>query len=175
MKIDMTIDCSEWYTDEDGENFGELLKYEVVSNLTAQLAEKLYNRLNINDKGSLQSQLDESEKQLSKLIKKRTDEMQVALEEKVDSILASFIKGEYVKTDSYGKIRGTTTLEEVLKEKFKDYLNGTVDKDGKPSSYHGCIPRIGYLVDKISEPILEKHATELIKAKIVKELSDITS
>ena len=170
MEMNITIDCSDWYPEDT--NFSDYLKDEVVNNLTAELARKLYSLVNINDKGSLERQLKEAERSLTVLLHKKTKEIGKTLEEKMDSVLASFIKGEYVEVDSYGKITGTTTLEEIVKKKFKDYLNATVNNEGKASSYSGCLPRIEYLIGKMSDSILEKHTMELLKTKIIEEISD---
>jgi len=116
----------------------------------------------IEEDGSIEEQVKEDLKSqiISKIDKKITSEVNAEIDKSIiskmdtkiqsicDDIVENFMHKQFTKTDRYGDIIETTTLENYLKDTFESYWDEMVDSSGGKSSYNAKKKRVEWIIDE---------------------------
>lgn len=142
MKMNIEIDL-DWLT-EDGD-------------IESSIKEGLVNQV-------VDSCLDKLSEMIEKKASSRLDE---AIDNHIASILSDLLNRQIRITDKYGDpIKTYENVDEMLDEKFENFLTHPVDRDGKP--YTGCsygdkYTRIEHLITSKITVRSEKESLKIVK------------
>lgn len=96
-----------------------------------------------------------------------------AVGDKLNETLEDFLHKPRNITDRWGEItRRNTSVMELLKSQFDDYLEGKVDRDGRPyTGYSDSKKRIDYILEKTIDGPMKK-SVETAAGEIKKKLQE---
>lgn len=152
-KFNVTVEL-DWLDEE--QNLDEAIKDEIVSNIVNRVQGKL---------------LRQTEDECQKRIKEQMAHIETKVAEKLNNIMDDFFNTPYDVTDQYGDViqRGVT-VKKILKRACDNFINQSLDKDGRPTKDHWSIKyntRIDYFVEKTIDSSMSYAIT-----KAVKEIKD---
>jgi hypothetical protein len=158
-KVNIAVDI-DWLGEEG--SLDDTLKDEIVNAVVSRIAKDTLKGI---------------EQKVDNIVATRVNE---AVGAKLNEILEDFLNKPRTITDRWGDVqKDNVTVIGLLKKSCEDFIEGYVDKDGKPtsySSYGSNKKRIDYIIEKDISSSLDysiKKAAEEIKTKL-KEYIDTT-
>lgn len=181
MKLNLTIDV-DWL--QEDMSLDDAVKEEVKNSIVEKIKSKV-------------------EKQIEKEIESEIDGVVVnKINEMTTNVFNDFINRPITMYDEYGdKIESYDRLSDLIKERFDNFINQPVDKEGKTStsSYNSHYTRLSYIIDKqlkeyakdftdnavkqvsqeirdhVKEGLTDKLGKELMKVLKVEEMLELKS
>lgn len=152
MKLNLEIDL-DWIDEEKG--LEDTVKEQIINGVVSQVQKR------INDK---------IEEKVNKII---DEEIVTTINKKTDELFIDFINRPVTLTDGYGsKLKVYDNIEQLIKERFDNFMTDFVDKDGKTTrrdSYGDKYQRINFIIDKQLKDFANQFTTEAVK-KVSEEI-----
>lgn len=143
MKLNLEIDL-DWIDEEKG--LDETVKEQIIDGILNRVEAKISSKI---------------EEKVNKVI---DETIVLKINEKVDSIFTDFISRKVTLSDNYGsEIKVYESMESLIKERFDNFLNEKVDKEGKISSYGAQFSRLEFIIDKQLKDFANKFTTDAVK------------
>jgi len=151
MKLNLEIEI-DWIDEERG--IDEIVKNEIISGITSRIESKISEQVT---------------KKVNDMIDNRIVEI---IDQKTSDVFTDFINRPVTLTDSYGtKMKVYDKIEDVIKERFDNFLTQKVDKSGNvsSSSYDTKWSRIEFVINKQLTDMADTFTKDAVK-KVSEEI-----
>jgi hypothetical protein len=151
MKLELDVALEGIIESPDGEEYSYSIEDHLRHDIIQRVIERIFNAVK-----------DNYEKQINDIIEKKVAEL-------TEKTFSDFLVREISVTDTYGSVKWSGTVEELIKRKFDEWLLGTVDEKGRSatSHYDKLQKRVNFLITTQ----LEKHSNEFVQ-RAVTEVAD---
>lgn len=151
MKLELDISLEGIAEDYDGQEYSYSIEEHLRHDIISKVIEKLFTAVK-----------DDYRTDIDKIISERIEKL-------TEETFNTFIDKEIKVTDDYGSLKWTGTIHDLIKEKFDEWLLGTVDKQGRSSDsrYEILQSRVNFIIDER----LKKHSEQFVQ-RAVTEVSD---
>lgn len=146
MKLNLEIQL-DWIDDEM--NLDETVRQNIIDAVVNKIQAKTEDKV----KSAIDKIIDET------TVKK--------INEMTEAMFNDFVNRRVTITDSYGsKIKVYESVNDIIKERFDNFMTQKVDNEGKTSSssYNSTASRVEFIIDKQLKDFANKFTTDAVKS-----------
>ncbi|MFW9872187.1 MAG: hypothetical protein ACFFG0_03720 [Candidatus Thorarchaeota archaeon] len=145
MKIKTEIEIDWIDGDEGDQSIDEIVKGEIINNIVSKISKQLIEKIEKETSEKISSQINN------------------VVDKEINKITNNFLNKNVTITDRWGEKIKEAKITDILKEKFDEFWNTPVDKDGRTSSYGDKKKRIDWFGDAKIKEMGKKYSEDLAK------------